>query len=981
MSSIFSASKKSQSNNPGSLCVLEQRDRFVHRHIGPSENDISGMLESLGMSSLDELINKVVPDSIRMSGELDLSGSRTETEVLAELRNIANRNQLAQSMIGMGYHNTIMPGVIQRNLLENPGWYTAYTPYQPEVSQGRLEALLNYQQMIIDLTGMDVANASLLDEATAAAEAMTFCKRITRSKSMRFFVANDCHPQIIDVLKTRAEPLGFELVCGNLLEQFEKPEVDLFGALIQYPGTYGKIHDIEKLIENWHESGTLVTVASDPLSLVLLKPPGELGADVVIGSSQRFGVPMGFGGPHAAFFAAREKNMRSIPGRIIGASIDRRGKTALRMALQTREQHIRREKATSNICTAQVLLGVIAGCYAVYHGPDGLKIIARRVHRLTRILQAGLTQLGITVDNENFFDTLTLSVAEKRNSFYQSALENGINLRKIGSDKLGISLDETTSREDVAALWSVFAADNKLPSVEELDLQIADDSSDNGIPQKLRRNSKILTHPVFHQYHSETAMLRYLRYLQDKDIALDRAMIPLGSCTMKLNATAEMIPISWPEFANIHPFAPSEQTEGYREMITDLENDLARITGFDAVSMQPNSGAQGEYTGLLTIRSYHKSRGEGQRNVCLIPSSAHGTNPASAMMASMKIVIIKCDHDGNIDVDNLQELAEKHADNLAALMITYPSTHGVFEDSLIRICEIIHNYGGQVYMDGANLNALMGIAQPGKLGPDVLHMNLHKTFSIPHGGGGPGMGPIGLKTHLAQFAPNHSVVKIEGLPLENTAVSAAPWGSPSILPISWVYIKLMGGFGLKKSSQVAILNANYLAQRLKEHFPIVYTGKNGLVAHECIIDVRPLKELCGITEEDIAKRLIDYGFHAPTMSWPVPGTLMIEPTESEPKAEIDRFCEAMISIREETKRVESGEWDKIDNPLKNSPHPSEDLTDSEWTHPYSQAAAVYPLASLRRHKYWPPSARVDNVHGDRNVVCSCPPLENYEDGE
>ena len=981
MSSSVSVEKNPHKNLPLSLHGLEQRDRFIHRHIGPTENEISVMLETLGMSSLEDLIDKVVPDSIRMSGELNMPGSRPENEVLDELRNMVNRNKVAKSMIGMGYHSTILPGVIQRNLLENPGWYTAYTPYQPEISQGRLEALLNFQQMIIDLTGMEVTNASLLDEATAAAEAMTFCKRVSRSKSMRFFVAHDCHPQTVDVLKTRAEPMGFELVYGNILEQLESPDTELFGALIQYPGTFGEIHDIENLIEKWHESGAIVAVASDPLSLVLLKPPGELGADVVFGSTQRFGVPMGFGGPHAAFFAAREKNLRNIPGRIIGASVDRRGKTALRMALQTREQHIRREKATSNICTAQALLAVIASSYAVYHGPDGLKIIAQRIHRLTNILSEGLKQLGFSADNAHFFDNITLTLGEKRDSIYENVLKAGINLRKIGTEQLGINLDEATSAEDITTLWRVFGGENKLPSIDELDSYFMDGSSDSGIPQNLRRTSDLLTHPVFNLYHSETAMLRYLRYLQDKDIALDRAMIPLGSCTMKLNATSEMIPISWPEIANIHPFAPSNQTEGYREMIRELENSLISITGFDVVSMQPNSGAQGEYAGLLAIKHYHKSRGEGQRNICLIPSSAHGTNPASATLASMKIVIVKCDKDGNIDVDNLREKAEAHAENLAALMITYPSTHGVFEESIIRICEIIHENGGQVYMDGANLNAMMGIAQPGKLGADVLHMNLHKTFSIPHGGGGPGMGPIGMKAHLAQFAPNHSVVPIDGLPLGNTAVSAAPWGSPSILPISLVYIQLMGGCGLKKSSQVAILNANYLAQRLKEHYPIVYTGKNGLIAHECIVDIRPLKVLSGITEEDIAKRLMDYGFHAPTMSWPVPGTLMIEPTESEPKAEIDRFCEAMISIRKETKRVENGEWDKQDNPLKNAPHTSEDLTDPEWKHPYSKETAIYPLASLRRNKYWPPTNRVDNVHGDRNVVCSCPPLENYEDAK
>ena len=857
MSLFISGSANSSTNKQLSLHELEQNDRFIHRHIGPSENEISKMLDALGMSSLDELIDKVVPDSIRMHGEMELPESRTETDVLNQLRGMAGRNKMAKSMIGMGYHNTLLPGVIQRNILENPGWYTAYTPYQPEVSQGRLEALLNFQQMIIDLTGMEIANASLLDEATAAAEAMTFCKRVSKSKSMRFFAADDCHPQTIDVLKTRAEPMDIELVVGNLAEQQQTPDESLFGALIQNPGTFGDIHDIEDLITKWHELGTLVSVASDPMSLVLIKPPGESGADVVIGSTQRFGVPMGFGGPHAAYFAAREKNMRSVPGRIIGVSIDRRGKTALRMALQTREQHIRREKATSNICTAQVLLGVIAGCYAVYHGPDGLGIIAKRINRMTGILAEGLKKSGIIVENEHYFDTLTISAGEKSKGIYEKALAKNINLRKIGDGRLGITLDETTTSEDIKILWEVFLENNDFPSVNEIDLEFTTGKNDTMIPQNLVRNSDFLTHPVFHLNQSETAMLRYLRYLQDKDIALDKSMIPLGSCTMKLNATSEMVPISWPEFSNMHPFAPVNQTEGYKKLISDLENYLIKITGFDAVSMQPNSGAQGEYAGLLAIHNYHKSRGEGQRNVCLIPSSAHGTNPASASMTSMKSVIVKCDENGNIDVKNLSELADKHADNLAALMITYPSTHGVFEDSLIRICEIIHNKGGQVYMDGANLNALMGIAQPGKLGPDVLHMNLHKTFCIPHGGGGPGMGPIGLKSHLAEFAPNHCVVPIKDLSAKNTAVSAAPWGSPGILPISWVYIQLMGGYGLKKSSQVAILNANYLAMRLNEHFPIVYTGKNGLVAHECIIDIRSLKTETGISEEDIAKRLID----------------------------------------------------------------------------------------------------------------------------
>ena len=885
-----------------SLEELEQNDRFIHRHIGPSKKDISDMLQTLDVSSLDELIEKVVPDSILMSEKLKLLPSISEIEALNEIKAIAKQNRVAKSMIGMGYHDTYMPSVIQRNLLENPGWYTAYTPYQPEVSQGRLEALLNFQQMIIDLTGMEVANASLLDEATAAGEAMTFCKRVSSSKSMRYFIAEDCHPQTIDVLKTRAEPLGIELFFGNLNEKLKLQKDYFFGALIQYPGTYGDIHDIGEIIKKFHDSNTMVSISSDPMSLVLLRPPGELGADVVFGTAQRFGVPMGFGGPHAAFFASREKYLRSIPGRIIGASVDRRGNTALRMALQTREQHIRRDKATSNICTAQALLAVISSCYAVYHGPEGLKIIAKRIHRLTSILAIGLKKLGFNQKNSFFFDNISFSLGDRRDYFFKIALEKNINLRKIETEELGINLDETTTREDVVKILGIFSDGKNLPSVEEIDKLITEGGIGEQIPKQLKRKSKILSHPIFNKYHSETSMLRYLRYLQDKDIALDRAMIPLGSCTMKLNATTEMIPISWPEFANIHPFAPREQTMGYVKMIKDLENCLIQITGFDTISMQPNSGAQGEYAGLLAIRKYHISRGDYKRNVCLIPSSAHGTNPASASMANMEIVSIKCDKNGNIDMDNFKDKVKKYSENLAAFMITYPSTHGVFEESLISICEIIHDNGGQVYMDGANLNALMGIAQPGKLGPDVLHINLHKTFCIPHGGGGPGMGPIALKSHLSQFAPNHVVINLDGLPIENTAVSAAPWGSPGILPISLIYIKLMGEHGLKKSSQVAILNANYLAKRLKKYFPIVFTGKNGLIAHECIIDIRHLKDTLGITEEDIAKRLIDYGFHAPTMSWPVPGTLMIEPTESEPKEEIDRFCEANDFYKKRNKK-------------------------------------------------------------------------------
>ena len=965
-----------ESNTAGPrLENLEQRELFIRRHLGPSDHEIAGMLNTLGIPSLEALVDESVPDSIRSEGELDLPGCRTEEEVLAEINEIAGENILACSYIGMGYHGTILPNVILRNLLENPGWYTAYTPYQAEVSQGRLEALLNYQQMIIDLTGMDLANASLLDEATAAAEAMAFCKRSTRGKSSRFFVAEDCHPQTIDVLKTRAEPMGFELVIGN---PWEHRETDLFGALLQYPSTTGEIGDLGGLITRWHDAGAMVVVAADLMSMVLLKPPGEFGADVVIGSAQRFGVPMGFGGPHAAFFATHERYMRSIPGRLIGVSIDRRGRNALRMALQTREQHIRREKATSNICTAQVLPAVIAGCYAVYHGPAGLGAIARRIHRLAVILGKGLEKQGFS-HSPHFFDTLNVRAGEQRDSIFARALNANINLRKIGEDRLGIALDETTTSADIINLWSLFPGDN--PSLEEIDSTLSA-VGESAIPASLRRTSDILQHPVFHQHHSETSMMRYLKQLEDKDIALNRAMIPLGSCTMKLNAAVEMIPVTWPQFTDLHPFAPPEQTRGYLRMIGQLEDQLKRITGFDEISMQPNSGAQGEYTGLLLIHRYHLDRGEGHRNICLIPGSAHGTNPASATMASMKVVIVKCDDAGNIDLDDLRAKAEKHAKELGALMITYPSTHGVFEESLIEICEIIHRHGGQVYMDGANLNALVGIAYPGKLGPDVLHMNLHKTFCIPHGGGGPGMGPIGYRKHLAPFAPCHCVSPVPGVPTENTAVSAAPYGSPSILPISWIYIKLMGKAGLLKATQVAILNANYIARRVKDHFPIVYTGSNGRVAHECIIDVRPFRDSVGVTEEDVAKRLIDYGFHAPTMSWPVAGALMVEPTESEPLAELDRFCEALISIREEIRRIETGEWDAEDNPLHNAPHTAEDLTDAEWKHPYTREEAVFPLQSLRRGKYWPPVNRIDNVYGDRNVVCSCPPLESYcESGE
>jgi len=958
--------------NMSTLTELLQQDDFHQRHIGFQGTDRDAMLQTVGAESLDDLMDQAVPATIRMSGELELPGPRTEAEALDELAEMAGKNQVLKSFIGMGYHDTITPSVILRNLLEHPGWYTAYTPYQAEISQGRLEMLLNFQQVIMDLTGMDVANASLLDEATAAAEAMTFCKRVSRSKSNRFFASEDCHPQTLDVLKTRAEPLGLELVIGNPWDGCE----DAYGVLLQSPGTFGDISSLGELSAQWQERGAMVAVAADLLSLVLLKPPGEFGADVVVGSAQRFGVPMGYGGPHAGFFATRDPHKRAMPGRLIGLSVDRRGKMALRMALQTREQHIRREKATSNICTAQVLLANVAAAYVLYHGPEGLTTIARRVHHLTSLLACGLRKAGLGA-NATFFDTLTVNVPDA-DAVHQRTVAVGMNLRKIDANRVGISLDETTTPEDVTRLLEALCPEAATPSLTELAQE--SEQAGLGIPQGMRRTSEFLTHPVFHEHRSETAMMRYLKRLEGKDIALDRAMIPLGSCTMKLNAATEMRPVTWPEFGRMHPFAPVEQAAGYAELIGGLEAMLCQLTGFDAVSMQPNSGAQGEYAGLLVIRKYHQSRGEGHREVCLIPSSAHGTNPASAAMQSMKVVIVKCDSDGNIDMADLREKAEKHADHLSALMITYPSTHGVFEPTITEICKIIHQHGGQVYMDGANLNALVGIAQPGLYGADVSHMNLHKTFCIPHGGGGPGMGPIGMKAHLAPFMASHAVVPPAGTDPAQSAISAAPWGSPSILPISWSYIRMMGNSGLKLATQAAILAANYLAKRLDGEFPVLYTGQNDRVAHECIIDIRGIKESSGITEEDVAKRLIDYGFHAPTMSWPVPGTLMIEPTESEPKAELDRFCNTMLLIREEIAKVESGEWDREDNPLKNAPHTLDDLMD-DWTHPYTKAEAVYPDPALKHNKYWPVVNRIDNVYGDRNVVCSCPPPEAYEDSE
>ncbi len=928
------------------------------------------MLEALGLSSREELIKQTVPPAIRLQDDLALPAALDEQEALARLRGYAQQNQLWTSLIGMGYHGTITPPVILRNVLENPGWYTAYTPYQPEIAQGRLEALLNFQQLTIDLTGLDLANASLLDEATAAAEAMTLARRMAKSKSNCFFVDENCHPQTLSVVQTRAEAFGFELVVGALEDIAAQ---DVFGALLQYPDTHGEIRDLRPAIEALHAQQALACVAADLLSLLLLTPPGELGADVVLGSTQRFGVPMGYGGPHAAYFATRDAFKRAMPGRIIGVSKDARGNTALRMALQTREQHIRREKANSNICTAQVLLANIASCFAVYHGPEGLKRIAQRTHRLTSILAGALEKNGIKRLNQHFFDTLSLEVGGAQTAILESARAARINLRILGRGKLGVSLDETCNEQTVEQLLTIFLGADHGLKVATLDAsEIA-----SGIPAALQRSSGYLAHPVFNSHHSETEMLRYLKQLENKDLALNQAMIPLGSCTMKLNATSEMIPITWPEFANLHPFAPQEQAQGYKMMIDELEAWLCAITGFDAISMQPNSGAQGEYAGLVAIRKYHESRGEGQRDICLIPSSAHGTNPASAQMVSMRVVIVECDKAGNVDLEDLKRKAAEAGDKLSCLMITYPSTHGVYEEGIREICEAIHAQGGQVYMDGANLNAQVGLARPADIGADVSHMNLHKTFCIPHGGGGPGMGPIGIKAHLQPFVSNHPVIELQGPNPENGAVSAAPWGSASILPISWMYIAMMGP-QLRDATEVAILSANYLAMRLGEAFPVLYSGRNGRVAHECIIDLRPLKAQTGITEEDVAKRLIDYGFHAPTMSFPVPGTLMIEPTESESKAELDRFVEAMLSIRAEIARVQDGGWPAEDNPLVRAPHTLADVTNL-WDRPYSIAEGVTPSAHTQAHKYWPAVNRVDNVFGDRNLFCACVPVDDYRE--
>lgn len=946
---------------------LSTANEFIARHIGPRTADEQAMLAALGFESLDAMTAAVIPDSIKGTSVLGAHDGQSEADALAALKAIAGKNQLFKSFIGQGYYNTHTPAPILRNLLENPAWYTAYTPYQPEISQGRLEALLNFQTLISDLTGLPIANASLLDEATAAAEAMTFCKRLSKNKtSHSFFASVHCHPQTLDVLRTRAEPLGIDVVVGDERELGDASA--FFGALLQYPASNGEVFDYREVVQRFHAANALVAVAADLLALTLLTPPGEFDADVAIGSAQRFGVPLGFGGPHAAYFATRDAFKRDMPGRLVGVSIDRFGKTALRLAMQTREQHIRREKATSNICTAQVLLANIASMYAVYHGPAGLKRIAERTHALTAVLAAGLNRLGLQVVGATTFDTLTLATGTATASLHEQARAQGINLRQVDAAHLGLSLDETSTQADVQALWQLFAGNQPLPDFAALAA-----STGSLLPAALLRQSAILEHPVFNRYHSETELMRYLRRLADKDLALDRSMIPLGSCTMKLNAASEMIPVTWAEFGNLHPFAPAEQSQGYLQMTTELEAMLCAATGYDAVSLQPNAGSQGEYAGLLAIRAYHRSRGESHRDICLIPSSAHGTNPATANMAGMRVVVTACDARGNVDVEDLRAKAIEHRERLAAIMITYPSTHGVFEEAIGEICAIIHDNGGQVYIDGANMNAMVGLCAPGKFGGDVSHLNLHKTFCIPHGGGGPGVGPIGVKSHLAPFLPGHAQ-------LQNTqgAVCAAPFGSASILPITWMYIRMMGGAGLKRASQMAILNANYIARRLEEHYPVLYSGGNGLVAHECILDLRPLKDTSGISVDDVAKRLIDFGFHAPTMSFPVAGTLMIEPTESESKEELDRFCNAMIQIRAEIRAVEDGSLDKDDNPLKNAPHTAAELV-GEWAHGYSREQAVYPLPGLVEGKYWPPVGRVDNVFGDRNLVCACPSIESYQD--
>jgi len=951
--------------------IDDNSKEFIARHIGPSQKDQEIMLKAVGAKSLDDLMKNTVPEKILLSEELKVSESVSENDALKMLKSISKKNEIFRNFIGMGYYNTFTPNVILRNILENPGWYTSYTPYQPEVAQGRLEMLLNFQQVITDLTGMDIANASLLDESTAAAEAVGLCQRIDKNDSDHVFISSDCNPQTIDLIKTRTEPFGLKLLIGNQKDYLSSVNKKLICGVLPYPATLGDIIDPSEAISQIHKKGGKVIVVADLLSLTKLKTPAELGADIAVGSAQRFGIPMGYGGPHAAFFATREEFKRSMPGRIIGVSVDRYGKKAYRLSLQTREQHIRRGKATSNICTAQALLAIISAAYAIYHGPRGILQIANRTSKLAKLFSEGVKATGFEILSDHFFDTVTIRTKDKTKTIYQKALAKKINLRNVNNEMISVAFDEAKKLEDVNTLLEIFGSNKKYDQEVKVEL--------NNIPSQLKRTSKYLTHSVFNKYQSETEMLRYLKKLEDCDIALNRSMIALGSCTMKLNATAELIPITWKEFSLPHPFVPTEQMKGYQHLFNDLINDLKEITGFDAVSLQPNSGAQGEYAGLMTIRKYHRQNKQENRNVCLIPDSAHGTNPASAQMSGMKVVVVNCDDDGNVDIKDLEEKAEKHSKDLAALMVTYPSTHGVFEEKIIEICEIIHNKGGQVYMDGANLNALVGIAKPGKFGPDVCHINLHKTFCIPHGGGGPGMGPIACAKHLKDFLPNHNIIKECGPINGMGSVSAAPWGSSSILPISWMYIKMMGAEGLKKASQVSILNANYIAKKLSSDFKVLYTGKNGNVAHECIIDIRPIKAKSGISEEDLAKRLIDYGYHSPTMSWPVAGTIMIEPTESENLEEMDRFCNSFISIKKEIDKVEQGEFDKIDNPLKNAPHTYLELAANQWEHKYTREQAAFPNEFLRHNKYWAPVGRVDNVYGDRNLVCSCPSMDEYKD--
>jgi len=946
-------------------------NEFISRHLGPDQHDIALMLDALGLRDLDELIGKTVPESIRSAKSLALANPVSEHDALDELHALAKKNRIFKSYLGQGYHDCYTPNVILRNVLENPGWYTAYTPYQAEISQGRLEALLNYQQMIIELSGLDMANASMLDEATAAAEAMAMAKRVNAKNTSRtLFVDRDTYPQTLAVLQTRAKFFGFEIQLGSAEDDLESAE--FFAAYVQYSSDTGKLSQLQQFADCCHRKNALLIVGADLLSLVLLRAPGHLGADIVVGSNQRFGIPMGFGGPHAGFFAFKDEHKRNAPGRIIGVSVDKRGKRALRMAMQTREQHIRREKANSNICTSQVLLAVISAFYAMYHGNDGLKRIAERVHLLTKILALGLTKQDYALRHSEYFDTLCIEVGDRQQRIVENAEEKCINLRKVGKTALCVSINECTTLADLAELLKIFSGSfaGDFAALESKAVEA------RTIPADLFREGPALEHEIFERYHSETEMLRYMKRLESRDIALNQSMIPLGSCTMKLNAVAEMIPVTWPEFSRLHPFAPIEQADGYVHLFEQLQEMLKACTGYDAISLQPNAGSQGEYAGLLVIRNYFASRNETQRKICLIPSSAHGTNPASAQMAGLQVVVTKCDIQGNVDLDDLTQKVAQYGDAIACIMLTYPSTHGVFEEQIRRVCELIHSVGAQVYIDGANLNAMVGVAAPGEFGGDVSHLNLHKTFCIPHGGGGPGMGPIGVKKHLAAFLPSHPLQNIEGTRADNGTISAAPWGSASILPISWMYIRMMGAVGLRLATQVAILNANYVARRLRNYYPVLYSGAQGFVAHECLLDLRPLKSSSGVSEEDIAKRLMDFGFHAPTMSFPVAGTLMIEPTESESKAELDRFCDAMIKIREEIDAIQRGDFPADDNPLVNAPHTLDDAL-GEWSHPYSRDDACRPLSYLHQHKYWPYVNRIDNVYGDRNVVCSCPPVDAY----